>query len=248
MILYSHQLTELTGASRKALRLYENRGLLPAIGRDANGWRIYGAEHVLRVATIKFLQESGLTLDDISNVLADSHATTPWDLAEQRLKAHIAEAQEKLAALQQLKSIRVQATELSLFSPDISDMLNTLIEQGYPAEMAYRSGSILQFLEITLAPEQWQAILRLGRKEVTNIGPEIITIAQEFVDLANVPANSPQIDQWRDKALSYTRAHPETVHTGFNSLGIEQNISTVLDNLWTNGLSPAQLRASAIFD
>ncbi|SDU79598.1 DNA-binding transcriptional regulator, MerR family [Arcanobacterium phocae] len=248
MILYSQQLTKLTGASRKALRLYEDRGLLTAIGRDTNGWRIYTAEHLLRVATIKFLQESGLTLDDIAAVLADSQTSQPWDLAEQRLKARIAEAQEKLAVLQQLKNMRTHDADLPLYSPDISDMLNTLIEQGYPAEMAYRSGRILQFLEITLAPEQWQAILRLGRKEVTNIDDEIITLAREFVDLANVPASSPQIDQWRDKALSYTRAHPETVHTGFNSLGIEQNISTVLDNLWVNGLSPAQLRASAIFD
>ncbi|QJC22228.1 MerR family transcriptional regulator [Arcanobacterium buesumense] len=248
MILYSQQLTKLTGASRKALRLYEDRGLLTAIGRDTNGWRIYTAEHLLRVATIKFLQESGLTLDDIAAVLADSQTSQPWDLAEQRLKARIAEAQEKLAVLQQLKNMRTHDADLPLYSPDIRDLLNILIKRGYPAEMAYRSGQILQFLEITLAAEQWQAILRLGRKEVTNIDDDIITLAREFVDLAHVPADSPRIDEWRDKALSYEQTHPDTVHTGFKSLGIEQKISTVLDSLWADGLSPAQLRASAIFD
>ncbi|QRV01749.1 MerR family transcriptional regulator [Arcanobacterium phocisimile] len=248
MHFHSHEITSLTAASRKALRLYEDRGLLTAIGRDSNGWRIYTAEHLLRVATIKFLQESGLTLDDIATVLADSQTSQPWELAEQRLKARIAEAQEKLAVLHELKNMRIHDTDLPLYAPDVSALINMMIARRYPAQMAHRSGRILQFLKITLAPAQWQTIRQLAEQEITNIDDDVIVLAQEFLDLADLPADSEQVGTWRDKALAYVQTHPGTVHTDFISLGVEQTMDATLTDLWTDGLSPAQLRASAIFD
>jgi len=49
------------GVSAKALRLYEQRGLI-APARTAAGWRAYGPDEMTRVAEITALRELGLSL------------------------------------------------------------------------------------------------------------------------------------------------------------------------------------------
>jgi DNA-binding transcriptional MerR regulator len=56
------------GISTKALRLYEQRGLLTPI-RSAAGWRVYGAHEMNRAAEIVGLRALGLSLAEIGRVL-----------------------------------------------------------------------------------------------------------------------------------------------------------------------------------
>lgn len=58
------ELARRTGATTRALRYYEERGLLGS-GRRANGYRDYGPEAVVRVRNIRRLLEAGLSSDDI---------------------------------------------------------------------------------------------------------------------------------------------------------------------------------------
>ena len=56
------------GVSAKALRLYEQRGLI-APARTAAGWRAYGPDEMARVAEIVALRELGLSLSQVARVL-----------------------------------------------------------------------------------------------------------------------------------------------------------------------------------
>ena len=56
------------GVSVKALRLYEQRGLI-APARTAAGWRAYGPDEMARVAEIVALRELGLNLSQVARVL-----------------------------------------------------------------------------------------------------------------------------------------------------------------------------------
>ncbi|GAV43949.1 MerR family transcriptional regulator [Streptomyces acidiscabies] len=58
------ELAEATGASPRALRHYEEAGLISA-DRAANGYRVYGERAVVRVRNIRHLLAAGLTLDDV---------------------------------------------------------------------------------------------------------------------------------------------------------------------------------------
>jgi DNA-binding transcriptional MerR regulator len=58
------------GVSAKALRLYEQRGLV-APRRTAAGWRVYGPDEMTRAAEIVALRALGLSLSQIARVLAD---------------------------------------------------------------------------------------------------------------------------------------------------------------------------------
>jgi DNA-binding transcriptional MerR regulator len=58
------------GVSAKALRLYEQRGLV-APSRTAAGWRVYGPDEMARAAEIVALRALGFSLSQIARVLAD---------------------------------------------------------------------------------------------------------------------------------------------------------------------------------
>lgn len=73
------------GVSTKALRLYEQRGLVdPA--RTVNGWRVYGPDDMARANEIVALRALGLSLAQIGRVLAgDSNGLEPALAAHQAI-------------------------------------------------------------------------------------------------------------------------------------------------------------------
>jgi DNA-binding transcriptional MerR regulator len=81
------------GVSTKALRLYEERGLVTPI-RTAAGWRAYGPGEMARLAEIAALRALGLSLAQIARVLAGEAK----DL-EPALAAHQAALEERIRTL-----------------------------------------------------------------------------------------------------------------------------------------------------
>lgn len=57
------------GVSTKALRLYEQRGLVTPV-RTAAGWRVYGPDEMARAAEVVALRGLGLSLAQVARVLA----------------------------------------------------------------------------------------------------------------------------------------------------------------------------------
>jgi MerR family transcriptional regulator, copper efflux regulator len=62
-------LARQTGKSVRALRLYEELGLLHPEGRSAGGFRLYGESALTRIRWIELLQEAGLSLHEIQGLL-----------------------------------------------------------------------------------------------------------------------------------------------------------------------------------
>ena len=56
------QLARCVGVSVKTIRVYHDKGLLPEPGRDASGYRRYGAEDVVALIKIRTLSEAGVPL------------------------------------------------------------------------------------------------------------------------------------------------------------------------------------------
>lgn len=79
-----------TGLSAKALRFYDERGLLAPADVDAHsGYRRYEPGQIRTAAQIRVLRAAGLTVDDVRSVLADP-ASLPA-----RLEAHAAELRRR---------------------------------------------------------------------------------------------------------------------------------------------------------
>jgi MerR family transcriptional regulator, copper efflux regulator len=58
-----------SGLSRKALRLYETRGLLPSPRRTAAGYRVYGRDTVTLLVFITQARRLGFRLDEIKEIV-----------------------------------------------------------------------------------------------------------------------------------------------------------------------------------
>ncbi len=65
------ELSRLTGKSVRALHLYEEMGLLHPVERSKGGFRLYGAESVVRVKWIAHLNDLGFSLHQIQGFRHD---------------------------------------------------------------------------------------------------------------------------------------------------------------------------------
>jgi len=92
------------GVSAKALRLYEEQGLI-APGRSAGGWRLYGPADLKRAASIVSLRTLGLSLAQVARVLSGDPGAMDAALAvhEQRLTR---QAGHLDGTLRRLRSLR----------------------------------------------------------------------------------------------------------------------------------------------
>lgn len=59
-------MAQATGTTTRALRFYEQQGLLTA-RRAVNGYRVYDENAVNRVVNIRYLLDAGLTLEDVQH-------------------------------------------------------------------------------------------------------------------------------------------------------------------------------------
>src|SRR5882672_7668111 len=64
------ELARRSGASRKTIRLYEARGILPPARRTASGYRLYPAEVAGILAFIEQARRLGLTLAEVRAIVA----------------------------------------------------------------------------------------------------------------------------------------------------------------------------------
>lgn len=75
------EIAEFFGVSRKAIRLYEKKGILKPVEVDArNGYRYYSADQVRQLNALLELKALGFSLDEIKTVL-DGEATRQQLLA-----------------------------------------------------------------------------------------------------------------------------------------------------------------------
>ncbi|NIF55038.1 MerR family transcriptional regulator [Burkholderia sp. Ax-1724] len=65
------ELAARTGMAASAIRFYEQRGLLPAATRGANGYRIYDESAEERLKQIQLAQKLGFTLDEMQTAIKE---------------------------------------------------------------------------------------------------------------------------------------------------------------------------------
>lgn len=68
------ELSASLGVTPKTLRLYEQRGLLPASARARNGYRSYGEDAVRRARLVVGLRAMGLSLEKIAHLVSRRNA------------------------------------------------------------------------------------------------------------------------------------------------------------------------------
>lgn len=100
----SAQLADTAGVNVETLRYYERRGLLPPPPRRSSGYRDYPPEAVQRIRLIKQAQALGLSLEEITELIAlNPHADIACGDMETRIRSKITDLDTRLAALGELR-------------------------------------------------------------------------------------------------------------------------------------------------
>lgn len=102
------------GVSAKALRVYEDAGLV-APDRTGAGYRLYGPAHAARLHQVLVLKRMGLSLKDIAALLAARLASLDAVLALQQraLEARVAEAKHGLSLIAAARATLARGASLS---------------------------------------------------------------------------------------------------------------------------------------
>lgn len=94
------------GVSAKALRLYEQRGLITPL-RSASGWRAYGSAEMVRATEIATLRALGLSLAEVAQVVlkGDAHSLPPALAAHQAsLEGQIGRLTETIEKVRRMRA------------------------------------------------------------------------------------------------------------------------------------------------
>jgi MerR family transcriptional regulator, Zn(II)-responsive regulator of zntA len=103
------ELAAATGTTAKALRFYEESGLLPQTERAANGYRDYGPEALSRLDFIRRGRAAGLTLAQIREVIDIRDAgDAPCHHVYQLITARLVDIDRQIADLDALRATLIQ--------------------------------------------------------------------------------------------------------------------------------------------
>lgn len=106
------QAAEASGLTRRAVRLYEERGLLRSAPRTATGYRLYGRDDIDTLTFIRRARALDLSLDDIDAILAlRGGGTSPCAAVRTMVDARIAEIDRAIAELRALRATLIYARE-----------------------------------------------------------------------------------------------------------------------------------------
>jgi DNA-binding transcriptional MerR regulator len=98
------ELGKAAAVKAETIRYYERIKLLPVPSRSAGGYRLYGPEHLERLAFIRHGRELGFSLEAIRELLAlsDDPDRSCAD-ADRIARSHLREVETRLASLKALR-------------------------------------------------------------------------------------------------------------------------------------------------
>jgi MerR family transcriptional regulator, copper efflux regulator len=131
-------LAKATGKSQRALRLYEELGLLTPGTRTAGNFRTYGADALERVQWIGKLQELGFTLQHIQQLVAATSGAVPKE-AMSAARALYAEKQAEVAA--QIARLQQLQRELNSSLEYLETCVSTCTAEGTSASCCGTCGT-----------------------------------------------------------------------------------------------------------
>lgn len=129
--MFIGRLAELTGCTPKAIRLYEQMGLINEPERDGR-YRTYNAHHLEIVHLIRRAQIAGFKLAEMSPLIS----------AKNKLKASLTLANEAVdAKRQQVKEKIAELQALDLHLVELKDEMNSLFGPA-PTSALHKAESI----------------------------------------------------------------------------------------------------------
>lgn len=100
--MYIGKASKASGATIKAIRLYEQLGLLPHVTR-VNSYRVFTEEDVLLIRFIKLAQTVGFTLSELKDIIYPKDEIVSWEKIREEINIKEKNIDEDILRLQNNK-------------------------------------------------------------------------------------------------------------------------------------------------
>lgn len=202
------QLAAHVGVSVKAVRHYHRLGLLPEPGRDASGYRRYGAQDVIDLTRIRVLHEAGIPLRDIPAVLrADADTlTAAIDQLERDLE-------DRIAALKHRKTrVRQLAAGDSLYLPTaVVALLDHLRGLGVPESVVAMERDSWVIWSTRSHSDDTSRMAQAKLKDLTD--PAVLDLYLAYARAAAWHPDDPRLAELAHQWTAARQARPATTTT-----------------------------------
>lgn len=147
------------GCTQRAIKFYEEKGLLTPVARSENGYRDYSAEDISRLHEIQAYRKLGIGLADIRRLLSGDAQTLLREILE-RKRAEADAQQQEIAALEAyLTRHNAQALDEAVDFDSIADAMRAQLPGFFGGYLAAHFAPYL-LIRIT-TPEQQDAYRRI---------------------------------------------------------------------------------------
>lgn len=117
------EIADFFGVSRKAMRLYEKKGIIKPVKVDAaNGYRYYSAEQVQQLNALLELKAFGFSLDEIKTIIDGKTAKAPLLKMLEKKRQAWQEALESARYKEECLSEIIKNVQNSYAAQNITDM------------------------------------------------------------------------------------------------------------------------------
>lgn len=119
------EFSKLSNTTIRALHYYEEKGLLiPHVINPETNYRYYSAEQLRTINKIKLLQEMGMSLDTISEILSVQDLSVldyHYQLRQQELATELDSTKQKLSLLEKLQSTLTSGKKLENYNVTLKE-------------------------------------------------------------------------------------------------------------------------------
>lgn len=203
-LLQIGEVARLVGVSTKTIRYYHEIGLLVEPERTGSGYRLYNAQHLLRLQRIRRLRSLGLSLDRIRAILGDSAQDAESTLRAalhslvEEISAQILELEERRTLLKALLATdRLEPEEEGAFF--LSD---AAVKAQFAASLSIEALEWGQRVDALLGSFHWPAEFHQPfQSAVRQVAGQpgqyrhLLALEERFAALAHLPEDDPEVAQ-----------------------------------------------------
>jgi len=253
-LLQIGEIARLVGVSTKTIRYYHEIHLLPEPERTGSGYRLYTAQHLLRLQRIRRLRALGLSLDRIREILAETPGNNEstlraalHSLVEETI-AQILELEERRAFLQKLLSSEqlepADENAYLFYPPELKEQL-----APHLTHLSAESLEWGQRLDAMLGSFNWPTEFRqaaqISLQHVADHAEQyshLFALEERFAALAELPVDAPEVEQLAEEYIQSKELALLYQQLAQSGIGEESPFSSALGGLMSSMVSPAQQR------
>ena len=135
------ELANLTGVTPRTIRYYDQRGLLKPESRNAEGYRLYGSDALLRMQRITMLKFAGFSLGEIRDALEVTEQENLWQLLSDQKQL----ITQRIEQLEEIVNLLDELSQADASDPDTlaraMQLVRKINHSGRMYQVYQRNGS-----------------------------------------------------------------------------------------------------------